>query len=56
MYKNHQLWENIGSSVKNKDMDAMLPLCLELQSYPWKAMMMAACYPPQWQEARLECE
>jgi len=37
-------------------MDATLPLSLEDQSFPWKAMKMAAGYYPQWQAVQLVCE
>jgi len=36
-----------------EDMDGTLPLSLEDQSCPWKAMKMEVGYDPQRQEAQL---
>jgi len=49
----------IGDNIKNRggkeDKDGTLPLSLEDQSCPWKAMKMEVGYDPLWQEAQLVC-
>jgi hypothetical protein len=37
-------------------MDGKLPLSLEDQSFPWKAMKTEVDNHPQWQESQLVCE